>query len=73
MKLMLLGLLIFLGTHVFTTMRVARAGIVAKIGEGPYKILYSVVSIAGHVMLGYGFAALRAEGSPQLWYPPFWM
>lgn len=73
MKLMLLGLLVFLGMHVFTTMRVARAGVVAKIGEGPYKILYSVVSIAGLVMLGYGFAAWHTEGSPQLWYPPFWM
>ena len=72
MKLMLLGLLIFLGTHFFTTMRVARAGIVAKIGEGPYKILYSVISIVGLVMAAYGFAAWRAEGSPQLWFPPVW-
>ena len=72
MKLMLLGLLVFLGAHAFTTMRVARAGVVAKIGEGPYKALYSLVSIAGLVMVGYGFAAWRGEGSPQLWYPPLW-
>jgi uncharacterized membrane protein len=73
MKLMLLGLLIFLGAHVFTTMRVARAGVVEKIGEGPYKGLYSVISIIGLFMVGYGFAAWRMEGSPQLWYPPVWM
>ena len=72
MKLMLLGLLVFLGAHVFTTMRVARAGVVARIGEGPYKGLYSLVSIAGVIMIGYGFAVWRAEGSPQLWYPPLW-
>jgi uncharacterized membrane protein len=72
MKLMLLGLLIFLGMHVFTTMRVARAGIVAKIGEGPYKILYSLVSAVGLVMAAYGFGAWRAEGSPQFWFPPVW-
>jgi uncharacterized membrane protein len=72
MKLMLFGLLVFLGAHAFTTMRVARAGVVARIGEGPYKGLYSLVSIAGIVMIGYGFAAWRAEGSPQLWYPPLW-
>jgi uncharacterized membrane protein len=72
MKLMLVGLLVFLGAHAFTTMRVARASIVAKIGEGPYKGLYSLVSIAGVVMIGYGFAAWRAEGSPQLWVPPLW-
>ena len=72
MKLMLLGLLVFIGAHVFTTMRVARAGVVARIGEGPYKGLYSLVSIAGLFMIGYGFAIWRAEGSPQLWYPPLW-
>ena len=72
MKLMLLGLLVFLGAHLFTSLRVARAGVVAKIGEGPYKGLYSLVSIIGLVMVGYGFAAWRVEGSPQLWYPPVW-
>ena len=72
MKLMLLGLLVFLGTHAFTTMRVARAGVVAKIGEASYRVLYSVVSIVGVVMIGWGFAAWHAEGSPQLWYPPLW-
>jgi uncharacterized membrane protein len=72
MKLMLLGLLVFLGAHAFTTMRLARAGVVARIGEGPYKGLYSLVSIVGIFMVGYGFAAWRAEGSLQLWYPPLW-
>ena len=61
MKLMLLGLLVFIGAHAFTTMRVARAGVVAKIGEGPYKGLYSLVSIAGLFMIGYGFAAWRGK------------
>mgnify|MGYP000897030601 FL=1 len=72
MKLMLLGLLIFLGTHVFTTMRVARAGLIARIGEGPYKIIYSALSAIGLVMAAYGFGAWRAAGSLQLWVPPVW-
>jgi uncharacterized membrane protein len=72
MKLMLLGLLVFLGTHLFTTMRVARAGVIAKTGEVPYKIIYSLISIIGVVMVGYGFAAWRSAGSPQLWFPPVW-
>jgi uncharacterized membrane protein len=72
MKLMLFGLLVFLGAHAFTTLRVARAGVVAKTGEGPYKGLYSLVAIAGIIMIGCGFAAWRADGSPQLWYPPLW-
>jgi uncharacterized membrane protein len=72
MKLMLLGLLVFLGAHAFTSMRVARAAVIAKIGEGPYKGLYSLVSIVGVIMIGYGYAAWHAQGSPQLWYPPLW-
>jgi uncharacterized membrane protein len=28
--------------------------------------------VAGLVMTAYGFGAWRAEGSPQLWYPPLW-
>jgi len=72
MKLMLFGLLVFLGAHAFTTMRTARASVIARIGEGPYKGLYSLVSIIGVFMIGYGFAAWRADASPQLWYPPLW-
>jgi uncharacterized membrane protein len=69
---MLAGLVIFLGAHLFTTMRDRRAAVIAKIGEGPYKGLYSLISLAGLVMIVYGYGLWRAAGSPQLWYPPFW-
>jgi uncharacterized membrane protein len=72
MKLMLLGLVVFIGSHVFTTMRVARAGAIEKLGEASYKIIYSLIAIAGIWMIGKGFAEWRAAGSPQLWYPPIW-
>lgn len=72
MQLMFLGLFIFLGMHALTTWRSARACAVAKIGEGPYKILYSVVSLAGLYLAAKGFGVWRAEGSPQLWVPPVW-
>ena len=73
MLLMLAGLVVFIGTHVFTTQRGARAALIARIGEGPYKILYSLVSIVGLFMVGYGYGAWRAEGPAQLWFPPLWM
>jgi uncharacterized membrane protein len=72
LALEILGLVIFLGTHVFVTMRDHRAAVVARIGEWPYRGLFSLVSILGILLIGYGFAAYRAAGPIMLWYPPSW-
>ncbi len=72
LALEILGLIVFLGAHVFVTMRDHRAAVVARIGEWPYRGLFSLVSIAGIVLIGYGFAAYRASGPVMLWYPPGW-
>src|SRR5271154_769970 len=68
----IIGLVVFLGAHVFVSMRGHRAALIARFGEGPYKGLFSVVSIIGLVLIGYGFARYRAEGLIPLWYPPAW-
>jgi uncharacterized membrane protein len=68
----IIGLVIFLGAHVFVTMRDRRAALVNRIGEGPYKGLFSLVSIIGIVLAGYGFALYRDAGLISLWYPPAW-
>src|SRR5271169_1824062 len=67
-----IGLVIFLGTHVFVTMRDERALIVARIGEWPYRGLFSLVSIVGIVLIAYGFADYRAAGMIMVWNPPAW-
>ena len=72
LALEILGLIVFLGTHVFVTMRDRRAAVVARIGEWPYCGLFSLVSIVGIVLIGYGFAAYRASGPMMVWYPPAW-
>jgi uncharacterized membrane protein len=68
----ILGLVVFLGAHVFVTMRDRRAALVARIGEWPYRGLFSVVSIAGIVLIAYGFASYRAAGFITVWSPPAW-
>jgi uncharacterized membrane protein len=68
----ILGLVLFLGAHVFVTMRGRRAALIARCGEWPYKGLFSLVSIAGLVLIGDGFAKYRDAGVIQLWYPPGW-
>jgi uncharacterized membrane protein len=68
----IIGLVVFLGAHVFVSMRGHRAALIAKLGEGPYKGLFSLLSVVGLVLIGYGFARYRAEGLIPLWYPPAW-
>jgi uncharacterized membrane protein len=68
----ILGLVIFLGAHVFVTMRNERAVLVAKFGEWPYRGLFSLVSIVGIVLIAYGFASYRAAGFIIVWNPPAW-
>lgn len=72
MILMLAGLALFLASHGFTTMREQRAAVIARIGEGPYKIAYSLVSLLAILMIAYGYGDWRADGSVNLWDPPVW-
>jgi uncharacterized membrane protein len=68
----ILGLVLFLGAHVFVSMRENRAALISAIGRGPYLVLFTLVSVAGIVLIGYGFARYRAEGIIPVWYPPAW-
>jgi uncharacterized membrane protein len=60
---MILGLALFFGVHTLTTQRESRARFVTSMGEGGYKIFYSLVSIAGLALIVWGFAHYRATGS----------
>tara|TARA_R110002072_G_scaffold86537_1_gene195212 strand:- start:7 stop:582 length:576 start_codon:yes stop_codon:yes gene_type:complete len=68
----ILGLVIFFGAHLFTTFRSREPGkdIKAKLGYGTYMGLYSLVSIAGFVLICWGFGATRDAGS--LYMAPSW-
>jgi uncharacterized membrane protein len=68
----ILGLVVFLGPHVFVSMRNERAAFISKIGQGSYRGLFSLVSIIGIVLICYGFASYRAAGLIPVWYPPPW-
>ena len=68
----ILGLVLFLGAHVFVTMRKQRDALIARIGFGPYRGLFALVAIVGLVLIGFGFARYRAAGPIPIWYPPVW-
>ena len=67
---MILGLVLFFGVHTLTTQRKLRAQWVASMGEGGYKIGYSLVSAVGLALIVWGFARYRATGWIDVWYPP---
>jgi uncharacterized membrane protein len=70
--ILLLGIVLFLGSHTLTTFRTMRAGMIGQLGEGPYKGLYSLVALVGFACICWGFSRYRAEGWVQLWSPPIW-
>ncbi len=63
------GLVLFLGIHVFSSLRSARGRLVARMGEGPYKGVYSLVSLAG---FGLIVAGMAKAPTIALWHPPAW-
>ena len=69
MTILLLGLLVFLGLH---STRIFADGfrqrMIAKLGEGGWKGLYSVVSLVGFVLIVWGFGLARQQ--PVLLYVP---
>ncbi len=68
----IIGLVLFLGAHVFVSMRDRRAALVKKLGDWPYRGLFSLVSLVGIVLIGYGFASYRTAGLIVVWNPPPW-
>ncbi|MGY3603883.1 NnrU family protein [Bradyrhizobium sp. Leo121] len=67
---MILGLILFFAVHTLTTQRGLRARCIDAMGEGGYKIAYSVVSAVGLALIIWGFARYRATGWIDVWYPP---
>jgi uncharacterized membrane protein len=72
MAIMVLGLVIFLGLH---STRIfaegGRAMAIARLGEGPWKGIYSIISIVGFFLIVRGFGQARGN-VVELWSPPDW-
>lgn len=66
---LIVGLVIFMGVHVLTSMRSSRARVVSILGEGPYKGLYSLLSFIGFGLIIFGMSRAPAI---RLWDAPNW-
>jgi len=69
MTLLIIGIAAFLSLHVVPTFPDLRERLVARLGEGPYKGLFALLSVASFILLVYGFAKAPLI---QLWSPPSW-
>ena len=72
MLLLILGLVLFLGTHAFSMLRARRASVVGQIGENRYKLGYTALSLLGLILIGVGFHDYRLQGMIPVWDPPVW-
>ena len=72
MSFMILGLVLFLGAH---SVRIFAGGWrdaqIARLGEMPWKGVYSLISAVGLGLIIWGYGVARVD-SPVLWYPPPW-
>ncbi len=72
MTLLIIGLLLFLGTHsarIFAEEN--RQQIIAEHGLIKWKIAYSIVSVVGLAMIVWGYGQARLD-PVYLWFPPVW-
>jgi uncharacterized membrane protein len=73
MTYLIIGLALFFGSHCIAIVAPAwRDRMAAKLGEGPWKGIYSLISIAGFVLMLWGFGQTRHD--PVILYvSPAWL
>ena len=71
--ILILGLIVLLGAHVFVTFRGARDAAIARFGQNGYRGLFSIVALAGLVLIVWGYGDFRAHEWIDVWSPPAFM
>ena len=69
MDMLIIGLAIFILIHLVPCVASARNGIVAKLGDGPYKAIFSIISIIALALIVMG---LRSAETIPMYDPPSW-
>jgi len=68
--ILIVGLAVMLGAHVFVTFREHRATLIARLGQGGYRALFSIVSLVGLILIVWGYGDYRAGEWIEIWSPP---
>jgi uncharacterized membrane protein len=70
---LIVGLVVMLGAHVFVTFREARESLIARLGRNGYRAVFSIVSIVGLALVVWGYGEYRAHEMIPVWAPPAFM
>jgi len=73
LAILLLGLVLFLGAHVFVTFRDERQRMIAHLGTNGYRALFVLNALVGLALIIWGVVQYRAHGWIQVWSPPSFM
>lgn len=73
MLVLVLGLVVFLGGHLIPAAPAVHDRMVARLGRGPYRLVFSALSLAGFVLVVWGYGLAREAGTPVLYDPPTWL
>ena len=73
MSILIAGLILFLGVHSVSIVGSSwRTQVIEKIGEMPWKGIYSLLSIAGFALIVWGYGLAR-QTPVILYIPPTWL
>ena len=69
MTLLVIGIVVMIGIHLVPAFPAVRERLIGQLGQNGYRLLFSVVSTLGLVLLIYGFAKAPVI---RIWSPPYW-
>lgn len=69
MTLLIIGIIVMIGIHLVPAFPDVRERLIGQLGQNGYRLLFSVVSTLGLVLLIWGFARAPVI---QVWVPPDW-
>ena len=73
LAVLVLGLAVFIASHLMVTFRGARAAAIARLGKPVYHTIFGVLALVGVALIAWGYADYRATEWTQLWSPPPFM
>ncbi|WP_026791270.1 NnrU family protein [Pleomorphomonas oryzae] len=72
MSIFLVGLVLFIGMHsIYILAPTVRSAAIDRMGYNPWRGVYSLVSLAGLILIIYGYGLARQD-PVVLFEPPFW-
>jgi uncharacterized membrane protein len=70
LAILILGLALFIATHLLVSFRELRAGLILELGKPVYHTLFGVASVIEVGLIAWGYSLYRATEYTQIWTPP---